>query len=129
MELEISDESDSGGGGSGINSGDIVQNVEKALENPQIRGLVSAVMKQNGIDPSEFGLASGEMAAESLPSAESGGDETLIAISSADEIIEFVNEISAMSPLGDKTKLGTVRDHIEENKSQIETRLREAGGE
>lgn len=127
MELKIdpSDGSDSGTTGDEVSPGTVIENIERALENPQIRGVVTAAMRNQGMEPSDFGIdPSGGV--EELPSGDTDGDgdETLVAISSADDIVSFVDEISAMSPLGDKTKLGTIRSHIEENKDDIEARLR-----
>lgn len=127
MELKIdpSDDSDSGTSGGEASPTAVIENIERALENPRIRGVVTAAMRNQGMDPSEFGIdQSGGV--EELPTGDTDadGDETLVAISSADDIVGFVDEISAMSPLGDKTQLGTIRSHIEENKEDIEARLR-----
>lgn len=123
-------------------STDIVSNIERALENPQIQQMVGAIMAQNGIDPEAMGLDvqtndkenrntnTQQMASENqnIEGKESSTNQS----NSVDEInaqvvLNMVESIAEESPMGENTTLGMVKQHIEQNPEKINNALEENG--
>lgn len=135
MELTLGDDSDGNSGGG--DPTDMVQNIERALENPRVRGMVSAVLEQQGLDPSQFGLADQNDATavepaenpvpnETQPEPDVSADGGAAGIGVQD-LVTMIDVIAQQSPVGYKTTIGQVKEHIEENPDEIENALAENG--
>lgn len=131
MELVINEEN-SGESNSSSNNTDIVSNINRALENPQIRGMVGAILSQNGIDPSQMGIDMPEnqdtKQMDKQPEIpEESSEESNQNQINAQVVLNMVNEIAANSPMGENTTLGMVKQHIQENPEEINQALESQG--
>lgn len=114
-------------------SNDMVSNIERAMENPQIKGMVAAILQNQGINPSQFGMTvpnqnekpqlessnPSQMPEENTQSEEKKLDST--------NIVQMIDEIANQSPMGYNTTLKMVKQHIEGNPEQINQVLENSG--
>lgn len=133
MELVLDDGNNDGNDTSSSDATDIVSNIERALENPQIRQMAGAIMAQNGIDPSQMGIEMPENTPENAPTEtnatvpepesepENGTEMTV------DKLLNMIEGIAQESPLGWQTNLQQIHEHINENPDEIREVIEQSG--
>lgn len=122
------------------NNVDIVESINKALENPQVRGMVGAILSNNGIDPNQMGIEVPENESQNNATKQMDNQNTEVESTesqntqsnnskeiNAEVVKNMLSEIAEQSPAGENTTLGMVIQHVESNPEQINKALEAQG--
>lgn len=123
---------------------DIINNLERALNDPRVQRAGVEFLEQAGYDTSAIvealeidapqkaqEVASMENNTEEIPTMEENNTEVSAEEAqreiNAESILQLVDGIAQQSPLGEKTTLGMVKTHVNENREEVNAMLAEQG--